>query len=226
MYVPRLLFLLVGLSLGAAMFIPYSEGRVAVSSQDEAPVILFFGDSLTAGYQLNPAHAFPALIQTKIDAEGWNYKAINAGLSGETSADGVRRIDWVMRQRVDVLVLELGANDALRGIHLDATEGNLQSIIDRVRSANPDVRLIIAGMLMPPNLGPDYVTRFQSMFVDLAERNKGSLIPFLLEGVAGIPSFNLPDGIHPTAEGHKRLAENVWKVLKPVLEENHRTTEQ
>jgi len=218
----RLLILLVGLPLGAAMFTFSSEGQVTASAQDEAPVILFFGDSLTAGYQLNPLQAFPALIQEKIDAEGWNYKAINAGLSGETSADGLRRIDWVMRQRVDVLVLELGANDALRGIHLDATEGNLQSIVDRVQRANPDVRLVIAGMLMPPNLGHDYVTRFQSMFVDLADRNHGALIPFLLEGVAGIPSLNLPDGIHPTAQGHKLLAENVWKVLKQVIEENNR----
>ena len=123
---------------------------------------------------------------------------------------------------MDVLVLELGANDALRGIHLDATEGNLQSIIDRVRRANPDMRLVVAGMMMPPNLGPDYVKRFQSMFVDLAERNEGALIPFLLEGVAGISSLNLPDGIHPTAEGHKLLAENVWKILKPVLVEDLR----
>ncbi len=187
---------------------------------DSTPVILFFGNSLTAGYQLNPSQAFPALIQEKIDAEGWSYRAVNAGLSGETSADGLRRIDWVMRESIDVLVLELGANDALRGIHLDATEGNLQSIIDRVRTANPEVRLLIAGMMMPPNLGPEYVQRFQSMFVDLAESNHGELIPFLLEGVAGIPSLNLPDGIHPTAEGHKRLAENVWKVLKPVLEKS------
>ena len=218
MFAGRLLFLLAALPLGAAVIIPSSEGQVTSPSPDEAPVILFFGDSLTAGYQLNPSQAFPALIQKKIDAEGWHYQAVNAGLSGETSADGVRRISWVMRQKVDILVLELGANDALRGIHLDATEGNLQSIIDRVRRANPDVRLVVAGMMMPPNLGPAYVKRFQSMFVDLAERNEGALIPFLLEGVAGIPSLNLPDGIHPTAEGHKLLAENVWQILKPLLE--------
>ena len=222
MYVPRLLFMLVVLLLGAAMITPSSEGSVMAHSEDETQVILFFGNSLTAGYQLNPARAFPALIQEKIDAEGWNYKAVNAGLSGETSAGGLRRIDWVIRHRVDVLVLELGANDALRGLHLDATEANLQSIIDRVRRKNPDVRLIIAGMLMPPNLGSDYVTRFQSMFVELSERNDGGLIPFLLEGVAGVASLNLQDGIHPTAEGHKRLAETVWKVLKPVLEEDSR----
>jgi acyl-CoA thioesterase-1 len=204
------------------MITPSSQGQVTAPSQDKARVILFFGDSLTAGYQLNPAQAFPALIQKTIDAEGWNYKTVNAGLSGETSADGLRRIDWVTRNRVDWLVLELGANDAFRGIDLDATEANLQSIIDRVRKKNPDVGLVIAGMLMPPNLGSDYVNRFRSMFVKLAERNNGALIPFLLEGVAGIASLNLPDGIHPTAEGHKRLAENVWKVLKPVLEEEGR----
>ncbi|MEE2839896.1 MAG: arylesterase [Acidobacteriota bacterium] len=221
MYVLRLFFLLAMLPLGAAVITPPGEGQMTAPSPDSAPVILFFGNSLTAGYQLNPSQAFPALIQEKIDAEGWSYRTVNAGLSGETSADGLRRIDWVMRESIDVLVLELGANDALRGIHLDATEGNLQSIIDRVRTANPEVRLLIAGMMMPPNLGPEYVQRFQSMFVDLAESNHGELIPFLLEGVAGIPSLNLPDGIHPTAEGHKRLAENVWKILKPVLEERN-----
>jgi acyl-CoA thioesterase-1 len=204
------------------MITPSIQGQVTAPSQDEARVILFFGDSLTAGYQLNPAQAFPALIQEKINAEGWNYKTVNAGLSGETSAGGLRRIDWVTRNRVDWLVLELGANDAFRGIDLDATEANLQSIIDRVRKKNPDVGLVISGMLMPPNLGSDYVNRFRSMFVELAERNNGALIPFLLEGVAGIASLNLPDGIHPTAEGHKRLAETVWKVLKPVLEEEGR----
>ena len=222
MYVERLLFLWALLPLGAALASPSSTGQMTAPSQGDARVILFFGDSLTAGYQLNPAQAFPALIQEKIDREGWNYRAVNAGLSGETSADGVRRIDWVTRQRVDVLVLELGANDALRGVPLDATEGNLQSIIERVQKKNSNVRLVVAGMLMPPNLGSDYVKRFQSMFVDLAEKNNGALIPFLLEGVAGIASLNLPDGIHPTAEGHKRLAENVWKVLKPLLEEDSR----
>ena len=221
MYVLRLFFLLAMLPLGVAVITPTGEGQMTAPSPDSAPVILFFGNSLTAGYQLNPSQAFPALIQEKIDAEGWSYRAVNAGLSGETSADGLRRIDWVMRESIDVLVLELGANDALRGIHMDATEGNLQSIIDRVRTANPEVRLLIAGMMMPPNLGPEYVQRFQSMFVDLAESNQGELIPFLLEGVAGIPSLNLPDGIHPTAEGHKRLAENVWEILKPVLEERN-----
>jgi acyl-CoA thioesterase-1 len=221
MYVSRLFVLLAMLPLGAAVITAPGQGQMTAPLPDSTPVILFFGNSLTAGYQLNPAQAFPALIQEKIDAEGWSYRAVNAGLSGETSADGLRRIDWVMRESIDVLVLELGANDALRGIPLDATEGNLQSIIDRVRTANPEVRLLIAGMMMPPNLGPEYVQRFQSMFVDLAESNHGELIPFLLEGVAGIPSFNLPDGIHPTAEGHKRLAENVWEILKPVLEESH-----
>ncbi len=221
LYVPRLIFLLAVLPLGAGFITPTGGGQMTTPSPDPVPVILFFGNSLTAGYQLKLSQAFPALIQEKIDAESWSYRAVNAGLSGDTSADGLRRIDWVMRERIDVLVLELGANDALRGIHLDATEGNLQSIIDRVRRANPDVRLLIAGMMMPPNLGPAYVQRFQSMFVDLAESNHGELIPFLLEGVAGIPSLNLPDGIHPTAEGHKRLAENVWKILKPVLEESH-----
>ena len=223
MDVTRLVFLLVlVLQMAAAVGSPSSAGGGQVSApppgEKEAQVILFFGDSLTAGSQLNPSQAFPALIQKKIDALGWNYQAVNAGLSGETSADGLRRIDWLLRRRVEVLVLELGANDALRGLHLDATEANLQAIIDKVRSKYPDVQLVIAGMLVPPNLGPEYTQRFQSIFPDLAQRNKAALIPFLLEGVAGIPHLNLPDGIHPTPEGHKRIAENVWKVLKPLLE--------
>ncbi|MFQ5929115.1 MAG: arylesterase [Acidobacteriota bacterium] len=180
-------------------------------------MILILGDSLTAGYGLDPSQAFPALIQQEIDALGWNFKVMNAGLSGDTSADGLRRIDWLLRRKIEFLVLELGANDALRGLPLDETERNLQAIIDKVRKRYPEVKIVIAGMLVPPNLGQQYTERFRSIFPELAKRNKVALIPFLLEGVAGRPELNLPDGIHPTATGHEIIAQTLWKVLRPLL---------
>jgi acyl-CoA thioesterase-1 len=142
---------------------------------------------------------------------------INAGLSGETSAGGLRRINWLLKRPIDVLVLELGANDGLRGIPAAQTRQNLQAIIDRVKEKNPAVKIIIAGMMVPPNMGADYAGEFQKIFPQLAKQNQAELIPFLLEGVAGIPELNLPDGIHPTAEGHRIVAGTVWKVVKPVL---------
>ena len=180
--------------------------------------ILFFGDSLTAGFGLTPSQAFPAYIQNKIQNMEWNFSVLNAGLSGETSSAGLRRVDWLLRNKVDVLVLALGANDGLRGIFPELTEKNLQGIIDKVRRKNPRVEIVIAGMRMPPSLGLDYNRQFEAVFSNLAKRNDGSLIPFLLEGVAGMVDLNLDDGIHPTAEGHKIVAEKVWLVLKPVLE--------
>lgn len=184
---------------------------------DNAKVILFFGNSLTAGYGLEPAQAFPALIQERINAHGWNFRVVNAGLSGETTAGGLRRIDWVLRRPIDVLVLELGANDGLRGLPVEGAKQNLQAIIDRTKSRYPHVRVVLAGMQVPSNLGRDYTTRFRAIFSELAEANQAALIPFLLEGVGSVPRLNLPDGIHPTPEGHKIVAENVWKVLEPVL---------
>jgi acyl-CoA thioesterase-1 len=183
----------------------------------DAKVILFFGDSLTAGYGLEPAQAFPALIQEKINAHGWNFRVVNAGLTGETTAGGLRRIDWVLQRPVDVLVLELGANDGLRGLPVEGAKQNLQAIIDRTKSRYPHVRVVLAGMQMPSNLGRDYTARFRAIFPELAEANKTALIPFILEGVGSVPRLNLPDGIHPTPEGHKIVAENAWKVLEPVL---------
>lgn len=183
--------------------------------------ILFFGNSLTAGYGLEPSQAFPALIQQKIDSAGWNYTVINSGLSGETTAGGKNRISWVLRQKVDVFVLELGGNDGLRGVELESTRNNLQAIIDTVRAKNPDVQIILAGMQIPPNMGPDYTSKFRTIYPELAEKNKLTLIPFLLEGVGGIAKLNLPDGIHPTAEGHQIVAENIWKVLAPILQEQN-----
>lgn len=225
MSVVRLVFLwiMVGLQTAAvpAWGSPLlgSQGTGPSGSGEDTGVILFFGNSLTAGYQLEPSQAFPALIQEKIDALAWNFRVVNAGLSGDTTANGLRRIDWVLRNRIDVLFLELGANDALRGIPLDLTARNLQGIIDKVRKKYPGVRITIAGMQVLPNLGRDYTERFRSIFPELAESNEAELIPFLLEGVAGETDLNLADGIHPTPEGHEILAENVWKVLKPVLEE-------
>ncbi|MFQ5637942.1 MAG: arylesterase [bacterium] len=180
--------------------------------------ILFFGNSLTAGYGIGPSLAFPALIQQKIDSLAWEFEVINAGLSGETSSGGLRRVDWLLKRRIDILVLELGGNDALRGISLELTKKNLQEIIDKTKAKYPKVKIIIAGMQAPPNLGQTYTSQFRAIFPDLAENNHESLIPFLLEGVAGESALNLPDRIHPTAEGHKIVAALVWKVLKPLLE--------
>ncbi|NIR52707.1 arylesterase [candidate division KSB1 bacterium] len=179
--------------------------------------ILFLGNSLTAGYGLAPRLAFPSLIQQKIDSVGWNFDVVNAGLSGETTSGGLRRIDWLLRNHIDVLVLELGGNDALRGIPPELTKKNLQGIIDKTREKYPDVKIVIAGMQAPPNLGENYTRRFRQMFPELAEENDAALIPFLLEGVGGVAELNLADRIHPNAQGHKIVAENVWSVLKPVL---------
>jgi acyl-CoA thioesterase-1 len=188
-----------------------------LAATDPRPVVLFFGTSLTAGLGLDPDEAYPALIQQKIDSAGLRYRAANAGLSGETSAAGVRRIDWILQQPVAVLVLELGANDALRGLELADARKNLQRVIDSTRARYPDVRVVIAGMQAPPELGRRYTAEFQKIFVDLARENHAALIPFLLQGVGGVDSLNQRDGIHPNVQGEKIVAENVWKVLEPIL---------
>lgn len=179
--------------------------------------ILFFGDSLTAGYGLSTSEAFPALIEKKLQEKGNDVKIINAGLSGETSAGGLSRIDWVLRQPIDVFVLELGPNDGLRGLPLEQTEKNLQSIIDKVKAKYPKAKIVIAGMMVPPNLGPEYTEQFRKIFPALAKKNNAALIPFLLEDVAGNENLNLSDGIHPNAEGHRIVAANVLKVIEPLL---------
>lgn len=180
--------------------------------------IIFFGNSLTAGYGLEqPSGAFPALIQNRIDSLNYPYKVINAGLSGETTAGGKSRIDWILKQPVSIFVLELGGNDGLRGIPISETRQNLQEIIDRVKAKNPDVKIVLAGMQVPPNMGKKYAVEFQAVYRELAEKNNTALIPFILEGVGGVQELNQPDGIHPTAAGHKILADNVWAVLKDVL---------
>ncbi len=185
--------------------------------QQSGATILFYGDSLTAGLGLDTEQAFPAIIARRLDSLGYNYEVINAGLSGETTASGVNRLDWVLRQPVDIFVLELGANDGLRGIPLTETRKNLSQIIERVRNSDPKTQIILTGMQLPPNMGPEYTAEFRQLFPELAERYDLELVPFLLDGVGGVPELNQADGIHPTAEGHRILAENVWEVLGPVV---------
>jgi acyl-CoA thioesterase I len=179
--------------------------------------ILFFGNSLTAGYGVSPTEAFPALIGRRIDSLHLPYQVVNAGLSGETSAGGKSRIAWVLRTPISIFILELGANDGLRGIPLSGTTANLQAIIDSVKTRYPDARIILAGMQIPPSMGADYSTAFRNLFPTLAAANHAALIPFLLQDVGGIPQLNQGDGIHPNVAGHKIVAENVWQVLAPLL---------
>lgn len=186
--------------------------------QGAAPkTILFFGDSLTAGYGLSTEEAFPALVEQSLNKKGKPVKVVNAGLSGETSAGGLSRIDWVLRQPIDIFILELGANDGLRGLPLDQTRKNLQSIIDKVKIKYPKVKIVVTGMMVPPNLGNEYTAEFSKIFPQLAKKNNASLIPFLLQDVAGIEKLNLPDGIHPNPDGHKIVAGNVMKIVEPLI---------
>lgn len=186
-----------------------------------ALTVVYLGDSLTAGYGLEGGEdeAYPALVERKAEALGWDVRTVNAGLSGDTSAGGLRRVDWVVnRGPIDVLVLALGANDGLRGLPTDALKANLEAIIARVRAANPDVQIVLAGMLTPTNMGSAYGDRFETVYREVAEEQGVELIPFLLDGVGGVRSLNQPDGVHPTAEGQRVMAETVWQTLRPVLE--------
>ncbi|SDS83121.1 acyl-CoA thioesterase-1 [Mucilaginibacter mallensis] len=184
--------------------------------------ILFFGDSLTAGYGLDdPSAAFPGVIQTKIDSTKLPYSVVNAGVSGETTAGGKSRIDWVLKQPVAVFVLELGANDGLRGIPIKETADNLQTIVDKVKAKYPQAKLVLLGMQVPPNMGSAYASDFKAIFPRIAKKNKMELVPFLLQGVGGVPSLNQKDGIHPTAAGAKIVAGNVWEILGPLLVKAH-----
>jgi len=195
------------------------------AGQPAPRVILCLGDSITAGYGLDPEQSYPALLQKKIDAQGGNFRVVNAGQSGDTSAAGLGRLEWLLKNRVDVLVLELGGNDGLRGLPVETTRKNLQAIIDRTKKKYPDAKVIVAGMKIPPNMGRDYGEKFEATFRDLAKRNKAALIPFVLEGVGGVRELNLPDGIHPTAKGQEIVAKNVWKALEPALRSLSRTTD-
>lgn len=200
---------LTGLLLG--FLLPGASGA-------DTKTIVFFGDSLTAGYGLDDhtTMAFPGLIQKRVHDEGLPYTVINAGLSGDTSAGGLRRINWILRQKVDIFVLELGGNDGLRGLPVASTQANLQAIIDQVRAKNPTVKLVIAGMQMPISMGA-YAQEFAAMYPALAKANQATLVPFLLKDVGGVPELNLPDGIHPTPEGHRHVSETIWPYLKPLL---------
>ena len=198
---------------------PEADDPPTASEDETAPLrVVVLGNSLSAGYGLDPEQAFPALIQQKVDALGWDVVIVNAGLSGETTAGGLNRIDWLLRDRIDVLLLELGGNDGLRGIATEVTKQNLQAIIDKTRARYPEARIVLAGMQVPTNLGPVYTARFRNLYPELALENTIDLIPFILEGVGGVRELNLPDGIHPTPEGHRIIAETVWKTLGPVLE--------
>lgn len=191
----------------------------AASAESGPKTIVFFGDSLTAGYGLDDptSEAFPAQIAERIKETRLDYRVVNAGLSGETSAGGLRRVDWILRQPIDVFVLALGANDGLRGIEPAVTRANLQGIIDRVRAKYPQVRLVLAGMMMPPSMGADYAREYAAIFPALAKENDATFVPFLLEGVGGDEALNQADRIHPTAEGHAIVAANVWNILRPLL---------
>lgn len=193
-------------------------GAAALNAAPAATkTLLFYGDSLTAGYGLNPDEAYPALIQHKLDEAGLPWRVVNAGLSGETTAGGLRRLDWILRQPVDIFVIELGGNDGLRGLAPEVTRANLQTMIERVRAKYPHATVVLAGMQIPTNMGPDYGRAFAKIYPELAAQNHAVLIPFLLEGVGGISELNLPDGIHPTAAGHRIVAETVWKAIQPLL---------
>lgn len=184
---------------------------------EDRKTILIFGDSIAAGYGLEPSQAFPAIIQQKIDSAGLNYEVINGGLSGETSAGGLRRIDWVLQRKVDIMILELGGNDGLRGIDLSSTRQNLQNIINKALAKNPEMKIIIAGMQVPPNLGVDYTREFQDLYPSLAEENNLPLIPMILDEVGGYDEYMQPDQIHPNAKGHEIVAQTIWEMLYPII---------
>lgn len=210
----RILYMKYYLLVLSLLLVPFPQAE----AQNEQQNILFFGDSITAGLGVGPEQAFPALIRQKIDSLGWNFTVQNGGLSGETTAGGLRRIDWMLQKPVDVFILELGGNDGLRGIDLESTRRNLQQIIDKVQSRYPDAAIVLAGMQVPPNLGPQYTRQFRAIYPELAKKNDITLIPFLLEEVGGNPDMMQGDGLHPNARGHARIAALVWDTLKPILE--------
>jgi acyl-CoA thioesterase-1 len=208
-----------GIALSLCLFSPtiFGETTASTPAATAARNVVFLGDSLTAGLGLPPSEAFPALIGEKIRAAGLPFQVENAGLSGDTSAGALRRTDWLLQRPIDVLVIELGGNDGLRGLPVKSLKANLQAIIDKVKAKNPAVKIVIAGMQIPPNLGTDYAANFTKLYAELARENNATLIPFLLEGVGGQRDLNQPDMIHPTAAGHRVIADLVWRTLEPIL---------
>lgn len=189
----------------------------ALNAETPKKSVVFLGDSLTAGLGVQPAEAFPALVGEKIRAAGLPFEVQNAGLSGDTSAGGLRRLDWLLQRPIDILVLELGGNDGLRGLDLKEMKSNLQAIIDKTKAKNPQVKIVLAGMQVPPNMGADYANGFAQVYSELAKKNNATLIPFLLEGVGGVRELNQRDMIHPSPAGHRVIADLVWKTLEPML---------
>jgi len=216
-----LLLMLLSVFAATAMATPSGSSPNAPDFRSEATQqrIVILGDSLTAGFGLDDEEAYPAVLEKMlIDANlDQKWTVVNAGVSGDTTADGLHRLDWLLRQPISILIVALGGNDGLRGLNVKVTEANLQAIIDEARAKYPNVRVFIAGMLMPPNMGGDYTTAFAAIFPRVAARNHATLLPFLLDGVAGKPDLNQPDGIHPNADGAKIVAANVWKYLEPML---------
>ena len=194
---------------------------VCVQSLNANPpkAILVFGDSLSDGFMLQRSEAYPALLAKKLQAAGLNFQVTNASAAGGTTQGGLERLPPHLKHRIDIFILELGINDAFRGLPVDQIQNNLQQIIDKVKARNPNVRVVIAGMQLPNYAADDYVSAFGKMFGELAAKNGATLVPYLLEGVAGDPSLNLADGIHPNTAGQKILAENVWRVLQPIARE-------
>jgi acyl-CoA thioesterase-1 len=216
------LVLLVGCRRGAsppprAADSATGSGGDTLHPTPDTQTVVFLGTSLTAGLGLDPDQAYPAVIQRKLDSLKLPWRAVNAGVSGETSAGALRRLDWLLRDRPSVLVVETGANDMLRGVNLDSTRANLDSIVARARAADPGVTIVLAGMEAAPNLGPRYAAQFRALYRALAARERLPLIPFLLLGVGGVDSLNQADGIHPTAAGDRIVADNVWRVLGPLV---------
>ena len=205
----------------------HAEARARTDTAVTAPSaakrrVLFVGTSLTAGYGLDPEQAYPALIARRIDSLDLNYEVVNAGVSGETSAGALRRMDWLLRAPVDVFVLETGANDGLRGLSVDSMRANIQGILDKVHATYPAARVILVGMEAPPNLGARYTSAFHAVFPELARKNGAVLVPFLLTDVAGVDTLNQADGIHPNARGARIVADHVWKALRPLLASHER----
>ena len=222
-YLPSSALLLTLLAAGCHSDAPTTQATAPTATAEapaakQQPAILFFGDSITAGLGVEPDEAYPALIENRVDSLHLPYTVVNAGLSGETSAGGKSRVNWVLsRQPVSVFVLELGGNDGLRGLPLTDTRKNLQAIIDTVRQKAPQAKIVLAGMQIPPNMGPAYAADFKQLYADIAAKNKLTLIPFLLENVGGIAKLNQADGIHPTPAGHKLVARTVWRTVQPLL---------